>query len=542
MVAALVPALSMGQTDKPLVFNQTDGQFRKVSTNDVSEITFSEDASVASFGIKGQGTASYALSALESLTFQDHSQAVNFPTPEDYSVDLDFSDTPSYKNVAEVVQTDESADDYNDFLENYETTKTVTITFSGNSATYSGVVNGIKITCDGAHVQVSSAVGKVCYELKGTTTNGSFKIKSDKKFRLMLNGVSITNPKGAAINIQSGKAAYVMIPAGTRNQLADGKEYSYVAGEDMKGTIFSEGQLIFSGGGGLSVKSYSAHGISSDDYIRFRSGCGTISIDAAKDGISPKERFVMYGGKVSVNAADDGVDVKQGHVSIFGGELRVTAVDNGLAALYSQNDTTYMEIKGGYVEVNTAKAKGHGVCTTGNLTIDGGVIQSATLGDASKALNVYGKTLIKDSKLTLMACGSPVYDEAESDYSSAAGIRCRGNLDVVNSQIGVLSTGTGGKGINCDAAVSLKNSVLTVLTEGDVLESGSDKVKPRGIDAGSLIVEEGTALGIVASHNAIKTTGTVKINGGETFAFSIDSRSMNCAKTEQTAGLLFKGN
>ncbi|MCQ2110431.1 MAG: carbohydrate-binding domain-containing protein [Bacteroidaceae bacterium] len=538
----LTASVSVAQTDRPLVFNQTNGLTRMVSTNDVSEIIFNKDASVASFEIQELGTADYSVSALESLTFQDESNAMAFPSANDFSVGFDPSDMSAVRNLEEKVPTDELAADYNDFLENYETTKTVIITYNGNSATYTGVVSGIKITCDGAHVQVASAVGKVCYELRGATSNGSFKITSDKKFRLKLNGVSITNPTGAAINIQSGKAAYVMLASGTRNQLADGKEYSMVPGEDMKGTIFSEGQLLFSGSGSLSVRSLSAHGISSDDYIRFRSNCGDISIDAAKDGISPKDRFVMYGGNVTIKAGDDGIDVKQGYMSICGGKLDVTAVDNGLATLYSQNDTTYMEIKGGFVKVNTTGAKGHAICSTGKLTIDGGVIQSTVEGDASKAVNAYGKALIANSRITLMTGGSPVYDESETDYSSAAGIRSRSNLDITDSQIGVVSRGKGGKGINCDAAVTLQNSAVTVITEGDALESGSDKVKSRGVDAASLTVKEGTELNISSTHNAIRTTGTATIAGGETFAFSSAARSVNCTETKQTAGLLFKGN
>ena len=81
-----------------------------------------------------------------------------------------------------------------------------------------------------------------------------------------------------------------------------------------------------------------------------------------------------------------------------------------------------------------------------------------------------------------------------------------------------------------------------MITEGDALENGSDKVKSRGVDAASLTVKEGTELNISSTHNAIRTTGTATIAGGETFAFSSAARSVNCTETKQTAGLLFKGN
>lgn len=77
--------------------------------------------------------------------------------------------------------------------------------------------------------------------------------------------MNIVNPSGAAINIQSGKRVFVVSPDGTENTLVVGSSYVLTDGEDMKGCFFSEGQLIFSGGGKLRVTGNYKHGICSDD-------------------------------------------------------------------------------------------------------------------------------------------------------------------------------------------------------------------------------------------------------------------------------------
>jgi len=524
--------------DKPVCFNQSDGIVRQISTNDVSEITFSEDVSLGVFSFNGYGTASYALNSLESLTFEtpSGSDVYDFSNPDELSVSFDESDSDYITN-----QTEEIISDDSDFSENYTSKYTVTINYDGSTASYSGSVAGVTVSIEGAHVTVISATARVCYVLNGSTSDGSFKITSDKKFHLKLNGVSITNPNGAAINIQSGKSVYVYAVSGTENNLCDGSSYTYVSGEDMKGTFFSEGQLIFEGDGTLVVKSLAAHAICSDDYVRFRSGLGTVSLTAAKDGINAKDMFLMYGGDVTINAGDDGINARAGHIDVEGGELYITAVDNALSASYSTNDTTYIKIGGGMLNLNTTEEKGHAVYTTGALDITDAVVWIKTQGNASKGINSTGVTTISDSYLTIQTEGGTVYDSDEADYSSAAGVRYRSTLTITDSKIKVKSTGDGGKGINGDAALTMSGSDVTVVTTGAKAGDDSDTVKPRGIDAYSMIVSDGSALSVDASHNAIHTEDSITLTDGQLLLFTRSSslKCLNSGSTVQTGGLIY---
>ena len=81
---------------------------------------------------------------------------------------------------------------------------------------------------------------------------------NSSKQGITLNEVSLTNPNGAVINVQGptsapnkGKRTFIVLK-GT-NALADGTSYTDTPStEDEKATLFSEGQLVFSGTGSIN--------------------------------------------------------------------------------------------------------------------------------------------------------------------------------------------------------------------------------------------------------------------------------------------------
>lgn len=205
----------------------------------------------------------------------------------DFDVSWEDIADNSYVEIAETIITDKNDDEYDDFIENSSFASSIQIAYANGSATVTGSVSGVTVTTNGAHVTVNASVAGVEYVLSGSASNGSFKVYSDKKFKLTLAGVSLTNDSGAAINIQSGKRVFVEVKTETENYLADASSYSTVTGEDEKGCFFSEGQLIFSGTGALTVTGNYKHGICSDDYVRLRSGSNITVASAAKDGNDP---------------------------------------------------------------------------------------------------------------------------------------------------------------------------------------------------------------------------------------------------------------
>ena len=145
--------------------------------------------------------------------------------------------------------------DNEDYLENNTFNNEICIHFNNAEASVTGSVAGVSVIVNGADVTVQSTAKGVNYILSGTTSDGMFKMAdgdNSKKFLLTLNGVNIKNTDGPAINIQTGKRCYVNVADGTINTLTDGTSYAS-SDEDQKATLFSEGELLFSGKGRLRI-------------------------------------------------------------------------------------------------------------------------------------------------------------------------------------------------------------------------------------------------------------------------------------------------
>ena len=409
----------------------------------------------------------------------------------DFTVAFDENDESTYGSMTETVSSDED-----DFIENSEFTSVVTITYNGTTATVNNNVSGVEVSVNGGHVVVNSTVGKVEYVLNGTTTDGSFKVYSEKKFKLSLSGVSILNPVGAAINIQSSKRVFVVCTDGTTNTLTDGSSYtSATDSEDMKACFFSEGQLIFSGGGLLTVTGNYKHAITSDDYVRFRSGCNITVAAAKKDGIHTNYAVIIGGGVLNISSTEDAIQCEEGGITMTGG----------------------------FVKVSTTANKAHGLKSAQDVLISGGAIQAEVAGAASKGISCDGNLTFSGGKLTALTSQTALYED--NDLSSCAGIKCDGNILVTGGEIAIQSTGGAGKGINCDGSVTISDGTVKVITTGPQCTYNRLSSSAKGIKAdGALTIDGGTVL--------------VKATGGEG-SEGIESKSVLTVNNGMVAALCY---
>lgn len=237
----------------------------------------------------------------------------------------------------EVVPTNPEDPDFDNFLENqdFKPSRTVTLTWMGSTVSIDNpqAEKGVDIEVNGSRVIVRNleseagaddARGKVTYCLRGHTPDGQLKVYSNKKFQLLLEGVDLCCSDGPAISIQHKKRCFVTLAEGTSNSLSDSEVYAsddvQTAVEDEKGCLFSEGQLIFSGKGQLSVVGHHQHGIASDEYVRVHPGC-QLTVQAVKDGIHTKQQYHQSGGLVRSYALKDGLQTDSLGVTFTGGFL-----------------------------------------------------------------------------------------------------------------------------------------------------------------------------------------------------------------------------
>ena len=238
------------------------------------------------------------------------------------------------KTTAEPTATAEAYyPDEEDMLENNTFTTEVSIDLSNPTAK---TENGVTVTVNGGHITANHSTTKsVCYVLSGTTSNGSFTVVGDKKYAVKLNGVSITNPDSAALNLLSGKRAYIVLADGTTNTLADGTSSK----NSHKGALYCKGKLLFNGNGSLEVTGNYNNGIHSADYIVFSTGNNVYVKSTANHGIKANDGVFINGGIINVEvsaAAAKGINCES-DIIINGGRTTVITTGDGMYPVRSDH-------------------------------------------------------------------------------------------------------------------------------------------------------------------------------------------------------------
>ena len=390
-----------------------------------------------------------------------------------FSISFDSDDKNTYAISGETAPTDAADSHFEDFLENFTSTSTITITYNGTTASADSSIEGVDVNIDGADVTVSSTTAGVTYVLTGSSSNGSFRMAKsgdNKKFGLTLSDLSLTKVGAPAINIQPSKRCYLNIVGA--NTLSDSGTYES-SDEDRKACFYTEGKLLMTGTGTLAVTSQTKHAIASDAYVWLHDGADLTLVSATKDGIHANDSVVVTGGYASITAADDGISC-DADIIISGGLLHISSTGNA----------------------------GKGINADGNVDISG------------------GKTVVKTS-------GAAVYDSSDADYSSSAGIKADGNITVNGGIIQAISTGTGGKGLNTDGTLSISDGTVQVTTTGKRAGSGNTTSSPKGIKSdGNMLISGGNiAVKLSGSGDgieAIECKGEIHITGGCTAAYSYD--------------------
>ena len=372
--------------------------------------------------------------------------------------------------------------------------------------------NGVEVTVNNGHVTANhSSVKKVCYVLNGTTSNGSFTVLGEKKYAVKLNGVSITNPDSAALNLLSGKRAYVVLSDGTTNTLADG------TGGSQKGALYCKGKLLFNGGGQLSVTGNSNNGIHSADYIVTNKGNNIYVKSTANHGIKANDGIFINGGILNVEvsaAAAKGINCES-HIIINGG--RTTVLNTG--------DGTY--------DSDDREAKGAaGIKADSTLTINGGEVWLKSTGTGGKGINVDMEASFNGGSVYVVTTGEQY--RSNNDTSSPKGIKADGNIVVNGGCIWVRTSGNNGEGIETKGTLSITGGEVASYAYDDAINSKGDMTV-----SGGFVYAQG-------QHNdGLDANGNCYIKGGTVYAIcsgspevAIDANSEQQKKLYVTGGTI----
>lgn len=313
------------------------------------------------------------------------------------------------------------------------------ITYMGNSVS---IVNplagaGVAITADAAGVSVVSTAGisDITYHVSGTTPDGFLNITSDKRFNLSLEGVSITNTSGAAINSIVDKKMTVFLANNSTNYLKDG------ANGTQKAAFYSKGQVFFNGSGTLTVDGMTKHAISSGDYIEIYGG-NLVVTSAVSDGLHG-DYIRMNGGTVTISGtAGDGMD----------------------------GDTGFIEINGGTVNITVATADTKAMKCDSVLTVNDGDITLVASGAQTKGMKSDQNITVNGGTLHITASGGTVLETVDNvtDPAYCTAVASNGEVNIAGGAITITlpASNNGGKGISADGNIRITGGSLDITTAG----------------------------------------------------------------------------
>ncbi len=434
------------------------------------------------------------------------------------------------------------------------------VVIAGNIARY------VTATVDGAHVSIfqseevsESTCGEIIYSLSGSSTDGEFYMEGTYKASVELRGLTLTNPNGAAINIQDGKRIELSVKKYTENTLTDG------ASGSQKGCLVCKGHLELKGKGVLNIYGNVAHGIYAKEYVEMKN-CTVNVLSAVKDGLNCNQYFLMESGTLNISGvADDGIQVSYkddtdreaedtGSITVSGGTINVTTTGTATKGLKADGDIT---VAGGEITVVTSgggkwdtddnKTKAASCLSAdGKVQIDGGTLQLTSSGAGGKGINCDGEFIMNDGALTISTTGG-LYayvngteysnytgstDRLTSDQkSSAKGVKADGNVTINGGNINVSTVGNGAEGIESKAELTINDGTIIVNACDDAINSSSH-----------MYIKGGDITVVATDNDGLDSNGNMYIMGGTIKAFGTTSPECGIdANEEEGYSVIFTG-
>ncbi len=391
---------------------------------------------------------------------------------------------------------------------------TAQVILSSNVAPY--------VTADvsGAHVAITQSTNlttEITYTLHGSSNNGSFYMSGAYKMTLVLNGVSLTNTQGAAIDIQNGKRIAVQLADGTTNTLVD------CANGTQKACFNVKGHPEFKGTGILNITGNTKHAFKSGEYTELKATTGTINIvKAVGDGMHVGQYLNMKGGTINMsNIGDDGLQVEitnnptdtlNGQALISDGTLQITV---GATASKGLRADSLITISGG--NINITATGGGKWDTTANDTkvsscissdtdmlITGGDFTLKSTGAGGRCLKTDGKMTIAGGKINATSTGAN-YTYSSRYSSSAKAIKSMGNLTISGGEITAQSSSS--EAIESKANIVISGGVIVATSSDDAINS-----------AGDMTFTSGYTFARATNNDGIDANGNMYVKGGVVYA------------------------
>ena len=397
----------------------------------------------------------------------------------------------------------------------YTSSNATLISFTDSAVTADGKYSGYEI--EGTDVSITAAG---TYVFSGDCDDGSITVKKGVTgVTLVLNGLTLTNADSAAITLNKTAEA-ALIAAGSENTVAD------TAGandENAAVKVKSGASLSLSGTGTLTACGNVKNGIKGASDAVITVDEMTLNIEAADDGLSCDDELTIKGGRVNITAGGDAVkaspdtdDTKNpdttslGSVTISGGTITLEAAEDGIQAdgdLTISGGTFAVTANGGHTTtISDEDASCKGLKAGKTLTVSGGTF---TVDSADDALHANDVT-VSGGTLTL-ASGD---DAVHVDNDLVVGVQ--GSSSTSTPKINITASYEGLEG----TTVSVYSGDIDVVASDDGVNAASSELGEHSdkfainIAGGDLYIDAGSD-GLDSNNDISITGGRVEVYGAD---------------------------
>ncbi len=373
-----------------------------------------------------------------------------------------------------------------DLYQNFKAAGTVTIKFTGTGweTSFEGDVTDSDVSIKavknstedeaaaGVEIQYKGKL-KLKYVLSGNYTGTVFIKNKSADAAVVLNGISISSDNGAGpvLRFSSEKRTFIVAAAGTTNNLTDTrvKDQSSTIYDDKKGSVYSKGTLIFTGGGTLNIiNSGYKHAVYVKDYVRIAEGTNlNISVigETGRDCIRANNAVIIDGGNINLLAKGTLLDDESNGIRVDGED--------------ADEDEMTVEYTAG----------------AGFIIINGGNLNITTVAKGITAHWKADKSVIGNASYT----------------------------ETVNNSLLCNSFLKGTSQTKPDPFVEINGGIINITTTGEPYEGRTDddpSCSPEGIEAkANLTINAGT-ITIQTTDDSINSGGNFTMNGGALYAYS----------------------
>lgn len=398
----------------------------------------------------------------------------------------------------------------------YTSSNVTLISFTDSAVTADGAYSGYEI--EGTDVSITAAG---TYVFSGDCDDGSITVKKGVTgVTLVLNGLTLTNADSAAITLNKTAEAALIAAAGSENTVAD---TAGVNDENAAVKVKSGASLSLSGIGTLTACGNTKNGIKGASDAVITVDELTLNIEAADDGLSCDDELTIKGGRVNITAGGDAVKASPdtddaenpdttslGSVTISGGTITLEAAEDGIQAdgdLTISGGTFAVTANGGHTtSLTDDSASCKGLKAGKTLTVSGGTVNVDSADDALHANDV----TVSGGTLTL-ASGD---DAVHADNDLVVGVK--GSSSTSNPKIDITASYEGLEG----TSVSVYSGDIDVAASDDGVNAANSDLGERSdkyaihIAGGDLYIDAGSD-GLDSNNNITMTGGKVEVYGAD---------------------------